>query len=62
MAFVCLIVRVFSSFFFTFLNYYVCINFADPFSVWNSNVSFRLNNVAKRRIRLDDGDKSKTIV
>ena len=29
--------------------------------MWNSNVSFRLNNVAKRRIRLDDGDKSKKI-
>lgn len=33
--------------------------FADPLSVWNSNVSFRLNNVAKRKIRLDDGDRSK---
>ncbi|RMX59370.1 hypothetical protein pdam_00016371, partial [Pocillopora damicornis] len=30
---------------------------SDPFSVWNSNVSFRLNNVAKRKIRLDDGDR-----
>ena len=29
--------------------------------MWNSSVSFRLNNVAKRRIRLDDGDKSKKI-
>lgn len=26
--------------------------------MWNSNISFRLNNIAKRRIRLDDGDKS----
>ncbi|CAH3172198.1 unnamed protein product [Porites lobata] len=34
----------------------------DPFSVWNSNVSFRLNNVAKRRIRLDDGDKKVYII
>lgn len=31
----------------------------DPFSVWNSTNSFRMNNVAKRRIRLDDGEKSK---
>ncbi|XP_078381741.1 methylcrotonoyl-CoA carboxylase subunit alpha, mitochondrial-like isoform X1 [Oculina patagonica] len=35
---------------------------SDPYSVWNSNVSFRLNNVAKRRIRLDDGDKKIYII
>lgn len=34
----------------------------DPFSVWNSNVSFRLNNVAKRKIRLDDGDRKVYII
>ena len=40
----------------------VVLFLADPFSVWNSTTSFRMNNVAKRRIRLDDGDKSKTII
>ncbi|KAJ7333188.1 hypothetical protein OS493_018364 [Desmophyllum pertusum] len=35
---------------------------SDPFSVWNSNISFRLNNVAKRRIRLDDGNKKVYII
>ena len=39
----------------------VVLFLADPFSVWNSTTSFRMNNVAKRRIRLDDGDKSKTV-
>lgn len=34
----------------------------DPFSVWNSTTSFRMNNVAKRRIRLDDGEKSKIMI
>ena len=34
----------------------------DLFSVWNSTTSFRMNNVAKRRIRLDDGEKSKIVI
>jgi len=34
----------------------------DPFSVWNSTTSFRMNNVAKRRIRLDDGDKKVYVI
>ena len=34
----------------------------DPFSVWTSTTSFRMNNIAKRRIRLDDGEKSKIMI
>ena len=34
----------------------------DPYSEWNSSNNFRANCVAKRRIQLYDGDKSKAIV